>query len=69
MYLAETICTHGHDCYTNEDVDTGHDDTDDVSVAVEGDSDGDEEREGVEETVNHGDIMNTGHDDSAKHQV
>ena len=67
--LTETVGAHGHDGHAQDDVDAGEEDAEQVRVTVQSYSNGDHEREGVEETINQTDIMDMTHQQSAQHQV
>ena len=69
IYLTETVGTHWHDGHTDEDVDAGDNDTEDVCVTVERDTDGDHQGEGVEEPIDDGDVVHLGHGEGAQGQV
>lgn len=67
--LAKTVAAHGDEGHAENDVETGDHDTEEVGLIVQGHSDGDEEREGVEERVYHVCLVEVGHDDGAQPEV
>ena len=69
QYLTEAVGTHGHDGHPHEDVETGHQDADQVRVAVESHPDGHQQREGVDQAVHEADPVHLGHGDGAEAEV
>ena len=69
QYLTEAVGTHGHDGHPHEDVETGHQDADQVRVAVESHPDGHQQREGVDQAVHEADPVHLGHGDGPEAEV
>ena len=66
---AEAEAAHGDQCRAQDDVEAGQQDAEEVSVAVQGDSDGDQEGEGVEQGVYHVGLVEVGHENGAQQEV